>query len=212
MSLFQNRPQAGEAMQYYTLGQNKTVLIVGLGNIGDEFVGTRHNIGFDIVDHFAKTNDFPQWMVKKDLKCHLTSKTIGDTRVIIIKPTTFMNLSGEAVQAAASFYKIGADHTVVVYDELDIDFGNIRTRVGGSAAGHNGVKSVTQHIGEQYGRIRVGIGPKTHPQMDSADFVLARFSKEQQAQLSNLVRETDAILSEFCFSNSLLVETRSFLL
>jgi len=212
MSLFQNRPQAGEAMQYYTLGQNKTVLIVGLGNIGDEFVGTRHNIGFDAVDHFAKTNDFPQWMVKKDLKCHLTSKTIGDTRVIIIKPTTFMNLSGEAVQAAASFYKISADHTVVIYDELDIDFGNIRTRVGGSAAGHNGVKSVTQHIGEQYGRVRVGIGPKTHPQMDSADFVLARFSKEQQAELGNLVRETNAILSEFCFSNSLLAETRSFLI
>jgi PTH1 family peptidyl-tRNA hydrolase len=211
MSLFQNRPQASDTIQYYTLGQNKTVLIVGLGNVGDEFVGTRHNIGFDAVDQFAQTNDFPQWIVKKDLKCFHTSKTLGDTRVILIKPTTFMNLSGEAVQAAAAFYKIAPDHIVVVYDELDINFGHIRTRIGGSAAGHNGVKSVSQHIGENYGRIRIGIGPKDPAQMDSKDFVLARFNKEQQAQLKSLFRETDALLSEYSFSNSLLVETRSFI-
>jgi len=211
MSLFQNRPQASDTIQYYTLGQNKTVLIVGLGNVGDEFAGTRHNIGFDVVDHFAQTNDFPQWIVKKDLKCFHTSKTLGDTRVILIKPTTFMNISGEAVQAAAAFYKIAPDHIIVAHDELDINFGHIRTRVGGSAAGHNGIKSVSQHIGEGYGRVRIGIGPKDPEQMDSKDFVLARFNKEQQAQLKNLFRETDALLSEYSFSNSLLVETRSFI-
>lgn len=211
MALFQKRPQASDTIQYYTLGQNKTVLIVGLGNIGKEYEGTRHNIGFAAVDHFAKTNDFPAWIEKKDLKCHQTSGMIGDTKVILIKPTTFMNLSGEAVQAAASFYKIPASKIVAVYDELDIQFGQIRTRIGGSAAGHNGVKSVTQHIGEQYGRVRVGIGPKLHQQQDSADFVLARFSKEQESNMESLFKETDAILSEFVYGGDLLAETRSFL-
>ncbi len=212
MSLFQNRPQASDTIQYYTLGQNKTLLIVGLGNVGDEFNGTRHNIGFDALDHFAKTNDFPQWIVKKDLKCFHANKTIGDTRVILIKPTTFMNLSGEAVQATAAFYKVAVDQIVVVYDELDIHFGHIRTRIGGSAAGHNGVKSISQHIGENYGRIRIGIGPKDPPQIEGKDFVLGRFTKDQQAQLPHLLRETDAILSEYSYSSDLLVETRTFLI
>lgn len=212
MSLFQNRPQASDTIQYYTLGQNKTVLIVGLGNIGPEYTDTRHNIGFEAVDHFAKTNDFPQWIVKKDLKCHMASLTIGDTRVILIKPTTFMNLSGEAVQAAASFYKIPAAKIAVAHDELDIPFGQIRTRIGGSAAGHNGIKSVSQHIGENYGRIRIGVGPKDPSQIDSADFVLARFNVDQQSQMNNLLRESDAILSEYTYSGDLQAETRNFLI
>jgi PTH1 family peptidyl-tRNA hydrolase len=212
MALFQKRPQASDNIQFYTLGQNKTVLIVGLGNIGKQYDATRHNIGFAAIDHFAKTNDFPAWIEKKDLKCHFTSTMIGDTRAILIKPTTFMNLSGEAVQATASFYKIPAEKVVAVYDELDIQFGQIRTRVGGSAAGHNGVKSVTQHMGEQYGRVRIGIGPKVHVQQDSADFVLARFTKEQEAEMENLLKETDAILSEFVYGGELLAETRMFLI
>jgi len=211
MALFQKRPQLGDSIQFYTLGQNKTVLIVGLGNIGKQYNGTRHNIGFAAVDDFARVNDFPDWMEKKDLKCHLTSHTIGDTRVILIKPTTLMNLSGEAVQATANFYKIDPGKIVVVHDELDIPFGQIRTRVGGSAAGHNGIKSVTQHNSDQYGRIRIGIGPKLHAAQDSADFVLARFSKEQEAQMPNLLKESSAILSEYVYSGQLLAETRSFI-
>ena len=211
MALFQKRPQASDSIQFYTLGQNKTVLIVGLGNIGKEYDNTRHNIGFAAIDHFAKTNDFPSWIEKKDLKCHLASHMIGDTRVILIKPTTFMNLSGEAVQATAAFYKIPLEKIVAVYDELDIQFGQIRTRIGGSAAGHNGVKSLTQHIGEGYGRVRIGIGPKVHTQQDSADFVLSRFSKEQEAEMESLLKETDAILSEFVYGGELFAETRSFI-
>lgn len=211
MALFQKRPQASDSIQFYTLGQNKTVLIVGLGNIGKEYDNTRHNIGFAAIDHFAKTNEFPGWIEKKDLKCHLASHMIGDTRVILIKPTTFMNLSGEAVQATAAFYKIPLEKIVAVYDELDIQFGQIRTRIGGSAAGHNGVKSLTQHLGEGYGRVRVGIGPKVHVQQDSADFVLARFSKEQEAEMESLLKETDAILSEFVYGGELFAETRSFI-
>ena len=211
MALFQKRPQVGDVTQYYTLGQTKTLLIVGLGNVGAEYDGTRHNIGFEAVDRFVSDHDFPAWTDKKDLKCHLTSSQLGDSRVIVIKPTTYMNLSGEAVQAAVRFYKVNPDYIAVVHDELDIPFGQIRTRIGGSAAGHNGVKSVTQHLGEHYGRVRIGIGPKLHEKQDSADFVLAKFSAEQTAQLKNLTREASAILSEFAYSGTLVAETRSFI-
>jgi PTH1 family peptidyl-tRNA hydrolase len=211
MAFFQKRPQLGDSIQYYTLGQNKTVLIVGLGNIGTEYDGTRHNVGFAVVDRFAKDQDMPAWIEKKDLKCHLASGQLGDTKVIVIKPTTLMNLSGEAVQAVMHFYKLGPDQVVVVHDELDIPFGQIRTRTGGSSAGHNGIKSVTQHIGEQYGRVRVGIGPKLHDKQDSADFVLAKFSKEQEAQMKNLTQEASAVLSEYAYGGQLNNETRSFI-
>jgi len=137
---------------------------------------------------------------------------LGDTKVIAIKPTTFMNLSGEAVQAVAHFYKIPLERIVAVYDEIDVDFGQIRLRTGGGSAGHNGVKSLIEHLGEDFGRVRVGIGPKDHEQMDSADFVLAKFSAEEQAQIKNLTRETSAILSEYAYAGAQLPqETRNFL-
>jgi PTH1 family peptidyl-tRNA hydrolase len=136
---------------------------------------------------------------------------MGETRVIAIKPTTFMNLSGEAVQATSHFYKIHPDHIIVVHDELDIDFGQIRMRKGGSAAGHNGIKSVSQHIGEDYGRVRIGIGPKVPEQIDSADFVLQRFSGAEQEQMPALTREVTAYLNEIIFGAQLTPETRSFL-
>lgn len=212
MGLFQNRPQVSDPVNYVTVGLNKTILIVGLGNIGKQYDGTRHNIGFAAVDSFVAKQQLGDWMEKKDMKCHLASGQIGETRVIVIKPTTLMNLSGDAVQAVAHFYKISPQNIYVVHDELDIDFGQIRTRVGGSAAGHNGIKSVSQQLGdENYGRIRVGIGPKTPAQMDSANFVLQKFSETEQSNLSALLRETDAILSEVAFGSQLTAETRSFL-
>ena len=212
MPFLQKRPNVGPATQFYTLGQNKTVLVVGLGNVGREYERTRHNIGFECLDAFARANDFDAWIEKKDLKALFTSHTLGDSRVIIIKPTTLMNLSGQAVQAVSAFYKIPAEKVIVVHDELDIPFGQIRTRVGGSAAGHNGIKSITNVLGENYGRVRVGIGPKMPEQIDSADFVLGKFSAEQQKQLPALTREVNAILSEYIFGGATLPhETRSFL-
>ncbi|MDL2342368.1 MAG: aminoacyl-tRNA hydrolase [Patescibacteria group bacterium] len=214
MALFQNRPQASDTHNYYTVGLNKTVLLVGLGNPGKEYNLTRHNIGFEVLDRFvAKQTEMQDWVNKKDLKCHISQGQFGDTRVYVIKPTTFMNLSGEAVQAVVNFYKIAPDFITVIHDELDVNFGQIRLRVGGGSAGHNGIKSVTQHIGEQYGRIRIGIGPKTPEQMDSADFVLQKFATNEQAQLDNLAKETGAILTEFIYSGQALpTETRTFLI
>ncbi|HSH55836.1 MAG TPA: aminoacyl-tRNA hydrolase [Candidatus Limnocylindrales bacterium] len=213
MALFQNRPQTSSPLSYTTIGLNKTALIVGFGNPGTQYDTTRHNIGFACLDAFVnKTPELGQWVEKKDLKCHLASGQLGETRVLAIKPTTFMNLSGEAVQAVAHFYKVPLDQIIVIHDELDVAFGQIRLRVGGSAAGHNGIKSVTHHLGEAYGRIRIGIGPKTPEQIDSADFVLQKFSQEEQAQMPALTREVNAILSEYVFGGQLPNETRSFLL
>jgi PTH1 family peptidyl-tRNA hydrolase len=213
MSWLQKRPQTGPSVQYYTVGLNKTVLIVGLGNPGKDYDQTRHNIGFFSVDQFvAKNSEMEGWIEKKDLKCAVSTGRLGETKVYVIKPTTFMNLSGEAVQAFSNFYKIPAEHTIVIHDELDVDFGQIRLRKGGGSAGHNGIKSVTQYLGEDYGRIRVGIGPKTPAQMDSADFVLQKFSSNEQAQLPNLALEVNAILNEYIYGGQdLPTETRNFI-
>ncbi|HSX46803.1 MAG TPA: aminoacyl-tRNA hydrolase [Patescibacteria group bacterium] len=211
MALFQKKPQMGTNAPVYTLGLQKTVLIIGLGNVGKEYEGTRHNIGFACVDRLAESQDFASWTEKKDLKATVTTGTVGDTRVVLAKPNTMMNLSGEAVQAVSHFYKVNPQDTVIVHDELDIDFGQIRTRMGGSSAGNNGIKSVMQHLGEDFGRVRVGIGPKQPEQMDSADFVLAKFSSKEQKQLKNLFQESTAVLTEFIYASQLPVETRNFL-
>lgn len=214
MSLFQRRPQVSDPVNYVTVGLNKTILVVGLGNPGAEYDGTRHNIGFECIDEFvAKNSDMGGWVAKKDLKCLMSTGRMGETRVIAMKPTTFMNLSGESVQAVSDFYKIHPNQTVVAHDELDINFGQIRTRMGGASAGHNGIKSIIQHIGEEFGRVRIGVGPKTPEQIDSADFVLGKFTKAQQADLPSLRREANAILTEYVYSGTALpAETRSFLL
>ncbi len=212
MALFQRKPQTSDPVNYFTLGLNKTALFVGLGNPGSQYEGTRHNIGFTSIDAFAKANGFPAWIEKKDLKCQLASHQLADTRVILVKPQTFMNLSGEAVQAVMAFYKLSADQTTAIYDELDIEFGQIRLRLGGSAAGHNGVKSLIQHLGEDFGRIRIGIGPKEPEQIDSADFVLQQFNNDQRSELKALITETNAILSEVAYGNPVTNETRYFLI
>ncbi len=195
----------------YSVGQKNTMLIVGLGNIGKDYEGTRHNAGFMCVDHFAKANEFTHWEQKKDLKAMVTSGMIGATRVLLMKPTTFMNNSGSAVQAVAAFYKLSTKEIIVVHDELDIPFGQLKTKVGGGTAGHNGLKSLVEHLGEDFGRLRVGIGPKTPEQMDSADFVLAKFNKDEISKINELCRETTALLTEIVVDGSVKAETRTFL-
>lgn len=212
MSWLQQRPQTSDPTMYYSVGLNKNILLVGLGNPGKEYDQTRHNIGFVCIDEFvSKTDEMEDWITKKDLKCEMSTGRIGDTRVIAIKPTTFMNLSGESVQAVLNFFKITPDKITVIHDDVDVDFGQIRLRVGGSSAGHNGIKSITQHIGETFGRIRVGIGPKKPSKIKSEDFVLQKFNADEQAQMSNLTREVLAILSEYLYGAELPHDTRSFI-
>lgn len=213
MALFQKKPSVETSAPFYTLGLGKTLLIVGLGNPGKEYEETRHNIGFNVIDNFARKQDFPEWIVKKDLRCMVTSYQLRENKVILVKPTTYMNNSGVAVQAVQRFYRIDNSKTLVVHDELDIDFGSIRTRFGGKPAGHNGIKSVIEHCGEDFGRVRIGVGPKKPAQIASEDFVLGKFSKEERGNLKLLLQEADSILSEYAYSSGELpAETRSFIL
>lgn len=211
MALFQKKPQVQSSSPFYTLGANKTVLVIGLGNPGKGYAGTRHNIGFEILDEFAAKNDFPGWISKKDLKCELAVSNLGENRVVLCKPSTFMNNSGEAAQAVQRFYRVYNQNTLAVYDELAVPFGQLRTRVGGSDAGHNGVKSLIQHIGDDFGRLRIGVGSDTSKKADAADFVLGKFTKGEQANLTSVNRESVAIITEFIFGGSLPHETRSVL-
>lgn len=211
MGLIQKKPYVTSSAPAYTIGATKTLLIIGLGNPGKEYEDTRHNIGFMVVDNFAKQSDFPAWTAKKDLKCLITHANMGDNRIILCKPTTFMNLSGEATQAVQRFYRVYNQNTLAVYDELAIPFGQLRTRLGGSDAGHNGVKSLIQHVGEDFGRLRIGIGSETAKKNDAAGFVLTKFSKEEQGYLPQILRESNALITEFIFSDSQPHETRTVL-
>lgn len=208
MALFQKKPQVQFSAPLYTISANKTWLIIGLGNPGKQYQGTRHNIGYAVIDSFASANDFPSWTEKKDLKCLVSSATLGENRVILAKPTTFMNLSGEAAKALQHFYRLYNQQTLAVYDELAIPFGQLRIRVGGSDAGHNGVKSLIQHLGEDFGRLRIGIGPLPNKK-DSADYVLQKFSKAEQDNLPQIRREANALITEFVFGEGLSHDTRT---
>ena len=208
MALFQKKPQVQSGAPLYTLGAHKTVLIIGLGNPGREYDSTRHNIGFAAIDEFAKINDFPGWIDKKDLKCLVSVQTMGESRVVLGKPTTFMNNSGEAAQAAQHFYRVYNQNTLAVYDELAIPFGSLRTRLGGSDAGHNGVKSLIQHLGDDFGRLRIGVGSDISPKAEAAQFVLGKFNKKEQENLAAVIKEATAMITEFIFSGELPHETR----
>jgi peptidyl-tRNA hydrolase, PTH1 family len=209
MGLFIKKTEVGTHMPVYTTSANKTVVLVGLGNPGKEYKDTRHNIGFEAIDEIVEYLNLGSWTSKKDLKCEMASAITNGVKIIAVKPTTFMNNSGEAVQAVLHFYKLNLQDVLVIHDELDIDFGRIRTSVGGSAAGHNGIKSIIAHVGEDFGRLRIGIGPKKPARMDSADFVLGTFSAAQSKEIPDLLKESISITSDYLASGQLYVETRT---
>jgi PTH1 family peptidyl-tRNA hydrolase len=211
MAFFQKKPQVQSGAPLYTLGANKTVLIIGLGNPGRQYAGTRHNIGFTALDEFAAKNDFPGWTAKKDLKAELTINNLGENRVVLCKPTTFMNSSGEAAQAVQRFYRIYNQNTLAVYDELAIPFGGLRTRLGGSGAGHNGVKSLIDRLGDDFGRLRIGIGSEVSSKAEATEFVLGKFTKQEQGNLPQIIREANAMITEYIFSGQLPHDTRQVL-
>jgi PTH1 family peptidyl-tRNA hydrolase len=213
MALFQKKPQVGTNIPLYSTGLQQTKLIIGLGNPGKEYDDTRHNIGAAAVDKYATSNDLSEWRTQKDLQCLISNGTVGSYRVIAIKPTTFMNLSGESAQKVAHFYKIPTESIIAVYDELDIPFGQLRSRMGGSSAGHNGVKSLIQHLSEGFGRIRIGIrNPETQGQMAGADFVLARFAQSEEEHLPDLIREASSLIDEAVHGDPFPVDTRTVII
>ena len=162
------------------------LLIVGLGNPGKKHENQRHNVGFMAVDEFHRRESFGPWKAK--FQALISEGAVAGQKVLLIKPTTFMNESGRAVGEALRFYKLAASDVVVLYDELDLAPGKVRIKTGGGAGGHNGIRSLDAHIGKDYRRVRIGIG---HPgQKDRVTgHVLGDFSKADQQWLEPLLDE-----------------------
>lgn len=162
-------------------------LIVGLGNMGDQYEHTRHNVGFDVVDAIADKLDIPVQRLK--FKALTNTAALSGERVLLMKPVTFMNLSGEAVEPAAAFYKVPPDHILVLSDEVALPPGKLRVRSSGSAGGHNGLKNIIAHLHtDQFPRIRVGVGQKPHPDYDMADWVLGKPQGEDRKAIDDAVK------------------------
>ena len=171
-------------------------LIEGLGNIGDKYCFTRHNAGFMVLDKWALDEGFSFKEVKK-LKSFIAKK--GD--IIFVKPTTFMNLSGEAVRAVMDYYKIDVKDVLIIYDDISLDLGKIRFRANGSDGGHNGIKSIIQHIGtKNFDRLKIGIGPQ--PNIPSENFVLANFPKDKLEDLKETLKRA-VVAVEFYLSEGI---------
>ncbi|TCL08760.1 peptidyl-tRNA hydrolase [Shimia isoporae] len=160
-------------------------LFVGLGNPGNKYAGNRHNIGFMAVDRIAKDHGFAPW--KGKFQGALTEGRLGTEKVLLLKPETFMNLSGQSVGEAMRFYKLEAEDVVVFHDELDLAPGKLKYKKGGGHAGHNGLRSMHQHIGETYGRVRMGIGHPGRKDLVS-HYVLHDFHKMDQEWLEDMLR------------------------
>ena len=168
-----------------------THIVVGLGNVGKEYEKTRHNAGFMAIDALAE-----KCGVRIDrAKFHaLTAEaTIAGVRVLLMKPTTYMNNSGVAIAEAAAFYKIAPENVIVLHDEISFDAGVMRIRRKGSAGGHNGLKSIIAHLGsDAFPRIKIGVGKKPSPEYDLVDFVLGKFSQDD---LAKLAAENDSVIA-----------------
>lgn len=159
-----------------------THLIVGLGNPGEKYANTRHNAGFLAIDTLIKKLGVS--CTRARFKALTGEAVIGNTRVLIMKPQTFMNASGEAVAEAAAFYKIAPENIIVISDDVAQDVGRVRIRKSGSAGGQKGLKSIIEHLNtDTFPRIRIGVGQKPTPEYDLADWVLGRFPKENESAL-----------------------------
>lgn len=162
-------------------------LVVFLGNPGLEYAGTRHNVGFMAADELEKSKGVK---INKFRFRSLTARCeLGGSEVLLMKPQTYMNLSGEAVSEAARFYKIPPERVLVVSDDVALPLGKLRVRTHGSAGGHNGLRSIISHLGsEMFPRVRIGVGSPPHPEYDMADWVLGKFSGQDAKTIAEAVR------------------------
>lgn len=154
-------------------------LIVGLGNPGKPYEGTRHNIGFRVIDAFARERSASPWKENRSLEAECAAVDSGSGKLLLAKPSTYMNESGRSVAKVCSYYKIAPEHMVVLYDEINLDVGQIKLSLSGSAGGHNGVESILSHLPPRFARLRIGVGAKPHKEMDLADHVLGKFTAEE---------------------------------
>ncbi len=181
-------------------------LIVGLGNPGEKYEKTRHNLGFIVIEQLLK--DFERvgtvWDNSKKFKSDILEINVGQEKVILAKPKTYMNNSGMAVSILAKFYKIKPEDILIVHDELDLPLGYLKIRLGGSSAGHNGVESIIDALGtEKFWRLRLGIGQeKNHTEMakykvkNTEDYVLSGFRTQEKGKIKNLVKHGAKAIAE----------------
>ncbi len=162
-------------------------LIVGLGNPGKEYNNTRHNIGFDVIDLLAE--DLKITAFREKFQGLIGETTIDDEKVFLLKPMTYMNLSGNSIKEVISFYKMDpVEDLIVIYDDMDLSLGQLRIKLKGSAGGHNGIKSIISHLGNDFYRIKCGIG-KAKRREETVNFVLGRFSKEEMEEVIPLMED-----------------------
>lgn len=155
-------------------------LIAGLGNPGEKYKNTRHNVGFLVIDEIAK-NTSTSNINNSNFKA-ITQKS---NNTLLVKPQTFMNLSGESILSIADYYGIDNNEIIIIHDDLDLPFGALKFKIGGGHGGHNGLRSIDSHIGQDYIRVRVGIGKPTNKEV--ADYVLSDFSKEESNKLEDII-------------------------
>lgn len=160
-------------------------LLVGLGNPGGKYERNRHNIGFMALDRIADNHGFSPW--KSKFQAEISEGRLGSEKVLLLKPQTFMNLSGQSVGEAMRFYKLEPGDVTVLHDELDLAPGKVRVKQGGGHAGHNGLRSIHSHIGDTYGRVRLGIGHPGRKELVSA-YVLHDFAKADETWLDDVLR------------------------
>lgn len=172
------------------------MLLVGLGNPGTEYANTRHNVGFMAVDELVRRYSFD--IFKDKFKGQFSTGIIDTHKVMLLKPETYMNLSGESVLRACTFYKIKPEDVIVFHDDMDLAVGKVKVKRGGSAGGHNGLKSIDSHIGQNYIRVRIGVGRPEHKN-DVVNWVLSKFNPSDKQTI-------DAVISKIADHISLLLE------
>ena len=175
-------------------------ILIGLGNPGNKYTGTRHNIGFRIIDHFASYHYFPSF--KKQFHGLVSTKKIernnSSQKIVLVQPQTFMNLSGKTVQSLLSFFKEPIENVIVIHDELSLPFGTLRCKRNGGHAGHNGLRDISAKVGSNYPRLRFGIN-RPPAGWDTANYVLAKWTKDENAQLDSSLDEAIEMLYFWCF-------------
>lgn len=175
-------------------------LVAGLGNPGKQYDMTRHNIGFEVIDYMAEKLDVK--VNKLKFKALYGETKIGMEKVLLVKPQTYMNLSGDSIRDFCNFYKIPPENVIIINDDIAIEAGRLRIRSKGSAGGHNGLKSIIYQLNsDNFPRIRVGVGAPKHEDYDLADFVLGRFSKEEIPVLEESIIKASKAVEEIIKNN-----------
>ena len=198
-----------EIAPLYTSSLERSRLFAGLGNPGKEYANNRHNVGFMCLNRLAEMHETP-WQNKKDFKSHFAQIDLGGCRLLLVKPQTYVNLSGTAILPIIRFYKLQPEDVYIIHDEIRLPFGMIEVCATESNFGHNGLKSIQTCLGNSLQLIRVGIGPKEPAQIALSDFVLTHFTPAESERLPKIAKEVCSLIGE-AGSGQLKPEKRSVL-